>query len=391
MFKYQSYLKVDLDKLKHNYKEIKNISNLVKMCAVVKANAYGQGAAFITKELEYLGIDYFAVSNINEALELRKNGIFKPIMILGYISNENIEVAIKNNIELTVYDYDTAVEINNVAKSLNKICKVHIKIDTGMTRLGFQIRLDKDKCLEEIFKIYKMDNVVLQGIYSHFSDADSEDYSYTKEQYNTYIGFMIDVENRGITVPIKHIANDAGAIIHGYYLDMLRCGIGLYGYHASDYVRENSRLNLEEISSLYTTVSMIKTVPKGTDIGYGRTFTTNSETVVATATIGYADGYPLELSNKAYVIINGKKAKILGKVCMDQIMIDVSFIRDVKVGDKVLLFGKDDMGEISLYDLAEMANTNVYELLCRVTMRIPRIYTRNGKVVEVCDYLQKIN
>ncbi|MDU2546071.1 MAG: alanine racemase C-terminal domain-containing protein, partial [Finegoldia magna] len=158
-----------------------------------------------------------------------------------------------------------------------------------------------------------------------------------------------------------------------------------------DYVKENSRLNLEEISSLYTTVSMIKTVPKGTEIGYGRTFTTNSETVVATATIGYADGYPLELSDKAYVIINGKKAKILGKVCMDQIMIDVTYIRDVKVGDKILLFGKDDMGEISLYDLAEMANTNVYELLCRVTMRIPRIYIRNGKVVEVCDYLRKIN
>ncbi len=387
---YQSYLKVDLDKLKHNFNEIKNAANLVKICGVVKANAYGQGASAISRELEYLGIDYFAVSNINEAVELRRNDIYKPIMVLGYISTENIEIAIRNNIELTVYNYSMAVEINKVAKKLNKICKVHIKIDTGMTRLGFQVETKKEECLEEIYKIYKMENIILQGIYSHFSDADIEDHSYTKKQYNTYIGFMIDVENRGITVPIKHIANDAGALIHGYYLDMIRCGIGLYGYHASDYMRENSRVQLEEISSLYTTVSMVKTVPKGTDIGYGRTFTTNSETVVATATIGYADGYPLELSNKAYVIINGKKAKILGKVCMDQIMIDVSFIRDVKVGDKVLLFGKDEMGEISLYDLAEMSNTNVYELLCRVTMRIPRIYVKNGKVVEVCDYLKKI-
>ncbi|MDY6065887.1 MAG: alanine racemase [Finegoldia sp.] len=384
---YQTYFQVNLDNFIHNYKQLKENSGVTKMCAVIKANAYGHGAVKLARELEFLGADYLAVANILEALELRRNGIRLPILVLGYIGEENISVAIENNISLTVYSYQMAELINQKAKNLRKIPKVHVKIDTGMNRLGFQVLVDKDKCIRDIFKIDKMENVIVEGIFSHFADADGEDSAFTNEQYKTFIGFLIDLENAGVTIPIKHIANDPGSIIYGYDMDMIRCGLGLYGYNSSDFVDKNSKLDLRPVGSLYSTVTMVKDVAKNSKIGYNCTYTTDSQTGVATVAIGYADGYPVELSNKAYVIINGKKAQILGKVCMDQLMVDVSFVRDVKVGDRVLLFGEGDGKNLDLKELVGMTHSSVYEFLCNVSRRVARVYTKNGKVVDKMDYL----
>lgn len=386
---YQTYFEVNLDNFIHNYKLLRENARLTKMCAVVKANAYGHGAVRISKLLEELGTDYLAVANVFEALELRRNNIRLPILVLGYISEENVELAIENNITFNIYSYRMAEIINQKAKKLNKLAKAHIKIDTGMNRLGFQVLVDRDRAIEDIFKIYKMENIIVEGIFSHFADADGENSSFTIDQYKAFIGFLIDLENRGVTIPIKHIANDPGSIIYGYDMDMIRCGLGLYGYNSSAFVDKNSKLDLRPVGSLYSKITMVKDVPKNFSIGYNCTYKTNSQTRLATVAIGYADGYPVELSNMAYVIINGKKANILGKVCMDQLMADVSFIRQAKIGDRVLLFGNGERSELSI-DLRELVgktDANIYQILCNISRRVPRIYTKNSRIVDKTDYL----
>lgn len=389
MEKYQSYVEIDLDNLKHNYLELNKISYPAKIGAVIKANAYGLGAISISRELEKIGLDYICVATSNEALELRNSDIYLPILVLGYVKNDSFKAIIQNRIEVTVYNYEQCKSMNEEAKSLNAVVDVHIKIDTGMGRLGYLID-DKniESALIEIKKINNLSNIRIKGIYSHFSDADNADFSYTNKQYEKFMDFIVYLEQEGVSIPIKHISNDAGAILHGYYLDMIRSGIGLYGYYPSDTVRYSNKINLKGIASLFTIVSSVKKHEEGKSIGYNRTYTTDKPTKVATIAIGYADGYPIQLSNKGYVKIRGKKAKIIGKVCMDQTMVDVSEIEDVKIGDNVLLYGKDKYGEISIYEIAKLANTIVYDLICGITMRIPRVYIKNHKVVNIVNYLK---
>ena len=389
MEKYQSYVEIDLDNLKHNYLELKKISYPAKISAVIKANAYGLGAITISRELEKIGLDYISVATLNEALELRNSDIYLPILVLGYVKNDSFKAIIQNRIEVTAYNYEQCKKMNDEAKSLNAVVDVHIKIDTGMGRLGYLIdNKNIESALMEIKKINSLSNIRIKGIYSHFSDADNSDFSYTNKQYEKFMDFILYLEQEGISIPIKHISNDAGAILHGYYLDMIRSGIGLYGYYPSETVKSSNKINLKGIASLFTIVSSVKKYEEGESIGYNRTFTTTKPTKVASIAIGYADGYPIQLSNKGYVKIRGKKAKIIGKVCMDQTMVDVSEIDDVKIGDNVLLYGCDKYGEISIYEIAKLANTIVYDLICGITMRIPRVYIKNNEIVNIVNYLK---
>ena len=391
MEKYQNYLKIDLDRLVHNFKSLQAIAKPSKIAGVVKANAYGLGSITIAREIEKEGADYLCVANMAEAMELRKSRIYLPILVLGYIKDDVFRDVIQNRIDITAYDYNQCYKLNEEAKALNAVVDVHIKIDTGMGRLGFLIdETNIEESIREIKKINSLSNVRIKGIYSHLSDADGEDFSYTQMQYEKFMEFIMFLDQEGITIPLKHISNDAGAILHGYYLDMIRCGLGLYGYYGSNVVRECNAVDLKPAVSFYTSVASVKTFQPGEQIGYNRTYTTDKVTKIAAVSLGYADGYPTALSNKGYMIINGKRANVIGKVCMDQTMLDVTHIEDVAIGDEVLVFGEKEESIIPLEEVAELANTITYDILCRISLRIPRVYYRDGKLVKIIDYLEKI-
>lgn len=389
MDKYQSYIEIDLNRLENNFKEIKKISGASKVGAVLKANGYGLGAVTLSKELEKLGIDYICVSSLNEAMELRAEYIYKPILVLGYVKEDMFDILVQNRIDATIYNFDQCYKLNEAAKKLNTVVDIHVKIDTGMGRLGFLIDDENmDSTIENIIKIYNLSNIHLKGIFTHLSDADGYEKGFTKGQYEKFNNVIDILKENNVEIPIKHIANDAGSIVFDYNMDMIRMGIGLYGYYSAPIVKRASKINIEEIASFFTTVSNVKYLDKDETIGYNRTFITEKKTKVATIAIGYADGYPYSLSNKGYVLIKGKKAKILGKVCMDQTMVDISDIEDVKIGDAVLLYGHDKDNYLPIYDVADKANTIIYDLICRLSMRVPRIYIRDGEVVKVVNYLE---
>jgi len=389
MDKYQSYIEIDLNRLENNFKEIKKISGASKVAAVLKANGYGLGAVTLSKELEKLGIDYICVSSLNEAMELRAEYIYKPILVLGYVKEDMFDILVQNRIDATIYNFDQCYKLNEAAKKLNTVVDIHVKIDTGMGRLGFLIDDENmDSTIENIIKIYNLSNIHLKGIFTHLSDADGYEKGFTKGQYEKFNNVIDILKENNVEIPIKHIANDAGSIVFDYNMDMIRMGIGLYGYYSAPIVKRASKINIEEIASFFTTVSNVKYLDKDETIGYNRTFITEKKTKVATIAIGYADGYPYSLSNKGYVLIKGKKAKILGKVCMDQTMVDISDIEDVKIGDAVLLYGHDKDNYLPIYDVADKANTIIYDLICRLSMRVPRIYIRDDEIVKVVNYLE---
>lgn len=389
MDKYQSYIEIDLNRLENNFKEIKKISGASKVAAVLKANGYGLGAVTLSKELEKLGIDYICVSSLNEAMELRAEYIYKPILVLGYVKEDMFDILVQNRIDATIYNFDQCYKLNEAAKKLNTVVDIHVKIDTGMGRLGFLIDDENmDSTIENIIKIYNLSNIHLKGIFTHLSDADGYEKGFTKGQYEKFNNVIDILKENNVEIPIKHIANDAGSIVFDYNMDMIRMGIGLYGYYSAPIVKRASKINIEEIASFFTTVSNVKYLDKDETIGYNRTFITEKKTKIATIAIGYADGYPYSLSNKGYVLIKGKKAKILGKVCMDQTMVDISDIEDVKIGDAVLLYGHDKDNYLPIYDVADKANTIIYDLICRLSMRVPRIYIRDDEIVKVVNYLE---
>lgn len=385
MYENQSLLFVNLDNLKNNFLEIKEKCNGAKVGIVLKANAYGLGACSIAEFLQKQGIDYFCVANFSEAMELRKKKKIKiPILILGYVPNTLFEKLIRNNVDLTVYNIEMARELNEISAKLRKKCKIHIKIDTGMNRLGFLLNENLREYLKEI---YSMKHIVVKGMFSHFSVSDIENYDFTKLQVERFEKAKSILIEENLKLPMLHISNDGGVLLHNYYYDMIRVGIGIYGHYPSEYVKDNSPTKVDTVASFVTTVSNLKYIDKGDTVGYGRSFEAKEKIKVATISIGYADGYPYELSNKGYVMIRNKKANILGRVCMDQMMVDVSYIDDIQIGDPVLLYGEYKGMKLDIFEVANMANTNVYDLICRINMRIPRIYIEDNKVVRVVDYL----
>ena len=357
-----------------------------KMMGVVKADAYGHGAVPIAKAIEDL-VEVYGVSMPEEGVELRKAGLTKPIVILGYTAPEMAELAIRYDSTMAVFQSEIAKQYNEIAKQLNKTAKVHIKLDTGMSRIGY---LCREESLDDIEKIAKLSHVEIDGMFTHFSKADEADKTFAKNQFQKYMEFAEALEARGIRLPCKHVCNSAGIIdIPEGNLDMVRFGVTMYGMYPTDEVTKE-RMPITPAMEVKTHISYIKTLPAGVGISYSGTYITKKETRVATLSVGYGDGYPRGLSNTGRVLIHGKSAPILGRICMDQCMVDVTEIPEAKQGDEVTLLGRDGEDFISAEEIgATVGNSFHYEVVCDISKRVPRIYYRDGKIVEIKSYLPR--
>lgn len=374
---HRTYLKIDLNKLEHNFNCVRNkLPSNVKILGVIKANAYGHGAVEIGKFLDDK-CDFFGVACIEEAVELKKAEIKTPILILGRVFPFDIETAVKYDVRIPIFSYEDAVVLSNEAVKQGKNVPFHFCIDTGMSRIGFQV---SDESADICKSITELPNIFAEGLFSHFATADENDLSKAVEQRNKYKEFCKMLSDREVEIPIKHLNNSAGIMNFDEYFDMCRMGIITYGLYPSDEV-DKGILDLEPIMSWHAKISHVKELEPNREISYGGTFKTDKVTKVATVPVGYADGFPRCLSNKGRVIINGKYAKILGRVCMDQFMVDVSDI-ECNVNDEVVLFGTQKNAHISLEELSNSAYSFNYELPCRIPLRVNRVYVYNGKTVK---------
>lgn len=380
------YLKIDLDKICNNIKEVMNkVGKNTRVMAVVKADAYGHGAIEVAKALSEIGTYGFAVATVGEALALRRAGITKPILILDFVFPNQFETIIRNDIMLTVFSYEIANELNNAAQQMGTTAHIHLKVDTGMGRIGY---IPNNESVDEIRRIAQLSNIEIDGIFTHFACADETDKTSMNLQYDKFKGFVKKLEEIGIDIPIKHVCNSAAIIdSNDRFLNMVRSGIITYGLYPSEFVHKEN-LHIQPAMELHSLVINVKTIHKGDTVSYGSTFIAKKPTVIATIPVGYADGYPRQLSNKGSVLIHGKRAKIVGMICMDQFMVDVSDIPGVTIGDEVTLIGKDGNENITVEELGEISGRFNYEFLCCITRRVSRVYTRNGKTVKIVDYLE---
>lgn len=366
------YAPVSLQAIGHNIGEVrKRLAPGVKLMAVIKADAYGHGACRVGKYLESQ-VDYFAVATLEEALELRESGITRPILILSYISPSQYPELVEHNITQTIDSPEQADALEAAAASAGVRAKIHIAVDTGMTRIGFQVTEEE---ADRVARIAQLSHLEMEGIFTHFSCADQEDKTYCGMQLEKFERMCRYLEERKVKIPIRHICNSAGIMeFDGYRFDMVRSGIVTYGLYPSEEVQKD-RLNLIPAMEWKAHVIHVKDVEAGVSVGYGATYTTSRPvTRIATVSVGYADGYPRALSGKGSVLIRGKRAPILGRVCMDQMMVDVTEIPDVKVEDVVTLVGRDGNASISMEEIADPAMRFNYEMVCSVGKRVPRIY-----------------
>ncbi|MBU3097950.1 MULTISPECIES: alanine racemase [Clostridium] len=386
MFKHlrPAWAEVDLDKLAHNMREIRRITKSKKIMAVVKADAYGHGAVDVAPVLLENGADSLAVAMLSEAMELRRSGIECPIMILGFTPPELIDNLLKYDIEQTVFSYEFAKQLSKMAQDENKIAKIHIALDTGMGRIGF---LPNDESVQEVYKISLLPNITLEGIFCHFSTADEKDKTYTNIQVEKFDEFYQKLKAKKVYINTRHIANSAAIIdLPEIHYEAVRPGIIIYGYYPSDEVNKE-KLDLLPVMTLKTNVVHIKTLPPGEYVGYGRKYKTDKESVIATLPIGYADGYTRLLFQKAKVIIKGEFAPVIGKICMDQCMIDITRINEVKVGDEVILIGEDGNNKFNADIVGGLIDTISYEIVCMIGKRVPRVYIKQGEVVKIKEYV----
>lgn len=363
---------VSLDAIAHNFAEMKkNIAKGTKIVAVIKADGYGHGAEAIARLIEdYDYIWGFAVATPEEALQLRTFGVKKPILILGIVFEEYFTEMIAKEIRLTVCTYEMAQKLSEEAQRQGRDVHIHIGLDTGMSRIGFA---DRQESVEEIKKISQLPNLKIEGMFTHFARADETDRSPAIDQLNRYLNFAKLLEDAGIQIPMKHCSNSAGIIrVPEANLNAVRAGITIYGIYPSNEV-ERDIVKLIPAMELKSHISYIKTVEPGAAFSYGGTFTAKKEMKVATIPVGYADGYPRSLSNKGWVLIHGKKAPILGRVCMDQFMVDVTDI-PAELLDEVTLLGKDGEEEITVDELGALSGRFPYEFVCDIGKRVPRVY-----------------
>lgn len=368
---FRTYAKIDLEAILHNINEAKKrIEKNVKVMAIIKADGYGHGAAKLGDFLKS-EVDYYGVATLEEALELRKSGIELPILILGYTSPSQYIEVVKNNITQTVYNTEMAKEMSKAGAICKKEAKVHIALDTGMTRIGFDANEDG---IAEVQEILTFSNLVVEGLFTHFATADEADKSYSKLQISKYDKFVALLEERDINIPIKHMCNSAGIMEFDHHrFDMVRCGIITYGLYPSEEVNKNA-ITLKPALQWKTHVINVNIVDAGHGVSYGKTYITKNETKIATLSVGYADGYPRALSSKGRVLIHGKYAPIIGRICMDQMMVDVTHIDNVKIEDEVTLVGKDGENIIYVEELANMAGSFNYEFVCGIGKRVQRLY-----------------
>lgn len=384
MKKYQRVqAEINLDTIRENVKEIKGLlKSGTKFMAVIKADGYGHGAISIAHALND-HVDGFGVATVREAENLRNAGIDKMILVLSFTFFEYYDLIVKYDISQTIFSYEAAFKLNEEAKRQGKKARIHLKIDTGMGRIGFT---DDEESAETIQKISELPYLDLEGIFTHFASSDSSNKRYVREQIERYVHFVGLLEEKGVKIPIHHLSNSAAIIDHPEAnYDMVRAGIITYGLYPSEEVLK-AKLKIKPALSLRSHVIFVKEVEAGVGISYGSTFVTTKKTRIATLPVGYADGFPRKLSSKGYVLIHGRKARVLGRVCMDQTMVDVTEIPDVKIGDKVTIIGEDGASSISVEELSAMTDTINYEFVCNLTKRVPRIYISEGRVIASMDY-----
>lgn len=381
---FPTWAEINLDNIKYNLDNIKQLlKENTKICGVVKANAYGHGSIQISKLLEREKIDYLAVSRLEEGIELRQNDIKLPILCLGYIPDSSLELAISNEISLTVYSYETAKNIDDISKKLNLISKVHIKIDTGMNRIGFNANINS---INDILEISKLSNIEIEGIYTHFATADEKDKEFTYKQVKKYNMITDELDKLGINIPIKHISNSAAIMdLKDLNYNMVRCGIILYGYYPSNDVNKDI-LKLKPSMTLKTRVSHIKEIEPNTAISYGRKYISKESEKIVTLPIGYADGFTRMQSNPK-VYIKGQVFDIVGRICMDQCMAKIHGDIDIKVGDEVIIFSEKE--NESVEKISDDLKTINYEVLCMISRRVERIYMERNAILQHCSYLVK--
>lgn len=361
---------INLDAINENLKNVKKrLPDECQLYAVIKADGYGHGAVQIAKRVENT-VDRFAVATIDEALEIKKV-TKKPVLILGFLHPDFYKDAIENDITVTIFSLGDAAILNEAAKKCGKKVTVHIKLDTGMGRIGFQ---PTKESIEEIKKISELENIDMEGIFTHFATADEADKSYTFLQKERFDLFYESLKAEGVNIPIRHIANSAGIMeFEGFPYEAARSGIVTYGLYPSNEVKKEN-LTLTPAMTFKSYIAHIKTVKKGDGISYGKTFKAEREMKIATIPVGYADGYPRLLSNRGRIIAGGEYAPIVGRVCMDQFMVDVTGIENLKVCDEVILMGKCGDKEVSCEEIAALANTINYEIVCGISKRVPKIY-----------------
>ncbi len=379
------WAEINLDNLAHNMREIRRLADKKALVtAVIKADGYGHGAKYITDTLLKNGADRFAVAVLDEALELRKAEVKEPILILGYTQPERAKEIVEYDIEQAVYSYELSKSISEEAVRQNKKAKVHIKIDTGMGRIGLK---PNEESVNLIKKISNLPNLVIEGIFTHFAIADEKDKSYTLRQFEKFTWICKRLEEEGVKINIRHCGNSATIIdLLSMHMDMVRAGIILYGLAPSQDV-ELDKIDLKQVMSLKARITHVKEIEKDESVSYGRKFIATKKSKIASLPLGYADGYTRMLSGKAEALVKGVRVPVIGRICMDQCMIDVTGIDDVKVGDEVVLFGEQNGNFISIDELAEKLNTINYEIVCMMGKRIPRVYIRDGSIINIVNYI----
>lgn len=373
---------IDLDAAEHNFNVTRaKLPQNVKLLCVIKADAYGHGAVELAKLFEGRA-DFYGVACTEEAIELIQAGIKTPVLILGAVAREYFADIVKYGIRIPIFSYDDAKALSEEAQRQGKTVPFHFCVDTGMSRIGFQVsEQSADICKE----IACLPGIFAEGLFSHFATADEADLSKAVAQRERFKQFIRMLEARGMDIPIKHINNSAGIMNFDEYFDMCRMGIILYGLYPSHEV-DKSLLRIKPVMEWRTHISFIKELEAGREISYGGTYKTQETRRIATIPVGYADGYPRCLSNRGKVLINGQFAPITGRVCMDQFMVDITGI-DAQVGDTVILIGKSGDHELSMEEVSESAYSFNYELPCRIARRVPRTYYRGGKLVKHTNYM----
>lgn len=396
------YAKVDLDAIKYNYNALKKhmiatqlpqngaldfkFEQPVKIMAVIKADGYGHGAIPIGRELEELGIDYIAVAIFQEGIQLRKEGIKTPILVLGNTPAEAFPMLLQYDLIQTIYSVHMGLNLAATASRLQIQAKIHIKIDTGMGRIGIRaVNQPVESVAEQIAELYHSPDLKVLGIFTHFSKADELDKSYTQKQVDCFNQLLNYLYHHDMLPDLIHASNSAGLIdVHNANYAMVRAGIALYGLYPSDEVDHS--VSLRPALSIKSRVVFVKTVEKGEPISYGGIYVTSKDTVIATIPIGYADGYSRALSNKGKVVIRGQFAPVIGRVCMDQILVDVTHIDGVCENDDVYLIGGTSEASVSVEDIAKIMQTINYEVICLIGKRVPRVYVKENEVVDMIDY-----
>lgn len=374
---------INLDAIYNNIKRTKEfIQKGTKLMVVIKADGYGHGAVPIARVIDHM-VDAYGVAIPEEGIELRRSGVKKPILVLGFTPQPLFSQLVTYDLIPTIFQYEMAKEFQEEAILQNKSVAIHIKVDTGMNRIGFP---DNEHSIEEIKRISELDGLQIEGCFTHMAKADETDKTFALEQQERFRRFIEQIEEAGVSIPIKHMANSATIMeLPEYQYDMVRCGISTYGLYPSEEV-DKSHIQLEPAMAIKSHVAFVKEVGPGVSVSYGGTYVTEKTTRIATIPVGYGDGYPRALSSRGRVLIHGKSAPILGRVCMDQFMVDVTHIEHVKPGDQVILLGKGHKDSITVEELARLGNSFHYELVCNIGKRVPRVYYFRGEKVGTLDY-----